>query len=250
MRPPSRSGTRRAHPRSRGENGSTLGRASATRGSSPLTRGKLQPGEQTGSYKGLIPAHAGKTSPLFGRYSECEAHPRSRGENFTAEVITALGGGSSPLTRGKPRPVLSSLKQSGLIPAHAGKTLSRRSKPPPPSAHPRSRGENASIDAKAAELGGSSPLTRGKPRRRRPVHGRCRLIPAHAGKTPRPAARPCRLRAHPRSRGENGVECGELTVEGGSSPLTRGKHSDAQMRVDLEGLIPAHAGKTRRGPSV
>ena len=30
----------------------------------------------------------------------------------------------------------------------------------------------------------------------------------------------------------------------GSSPLTRGKHSDAQMRVDLEGLIPAHAGKT------
>ena len=30
----------------------------------------------------------------------------------------------------------------------------------------------------------------------------------------------------------------------GSSPLTRGKHSDAQMRVDLEGLIPTHAGKT------
>ena len=58
---------------------------------------------------------------------------------------------------------------------------------------------------------------------------------------------PLKMRAHPRSRGENVDPREAHGVLPGSSPLTRGK---LQMRADLcavGGLIPAHAGKTRTG---
>ena len=76
-----------------------------------------------------------------------------------------------------------------------------------------------------SRLAGSSPLTRGKQHRvmlHEEVPG---LIPAHAGKTgDDPGAIP-RVRAHPRSRGENETATGVSTHCAGSSPLTRGKHS-------------------------
>ena len=70
-----------AHPRSRGENRSAWYFRRRTRGSSPLTRGKLErePGPPEG--RGLIPAHAGKTSMDAFRTPANQAHPRSRGEN-------------------------------------------------------------------------------------------------------------------------------------------------------------------------
>ena len=111
-------------------------------------------------------------------------------------------------------------------------------------AHPRSRGENP-IFALTLKCGcGSSPLTRGK-------HGRgcdycwCeRLIPAHAGKTGTPAAVDCVTAAHPRSCGENPVQCGLPLHRTGSSPLTRGKRFQDSLPPSVGGLIPAHAGKT------
>ena len=71
------------------------------------------------------------------------------------------------------------------------------------SAHPRSRGENASDFNDANSYAGSSPLTRGKL-----THGGFqilprRLIPAHAGKTVERARASILKAAHPRSRGEN-----------------------------------------------
>ena len=112
----------RAHPRSRGEN---LKKAPATfspRGSSPLTRGKLE--ESTGDLfpTGLIPAHAGKTGEGRSTSWASTAHPRSRGENVTVSEGWEKLEGSSPLTRGK----RSGSSEGGwprrLIPAHAGKT--------------------------------------------------------------------------------------------------------------------------------
>ena len=70
-----------AHPRSRGENSSPSRAASRARGSSPLTRGKLCPGNLTGCKRRLIPAHAGKTGAVWLACAACAAHPRSRGEN-------------------------------------------------------------------------------------------------------------------------------------------------------------------------
>ncbi len=111
----------------------------------------------------------------------------------------------------------------GLIPAHAGKT---RSAPPWPVeawAHPRSRGENAPTRSASWCAPGSSPLTRGKPRRGERPRARQGLIPAHAGKTPPRTGATRPTRAHPRSRGENvGGDPQELPNLG-SSPLTRGK---------------------------
>ena len=70
-----------AHPRSRGENWATSRRLIGRKGSSPLTRGKLWPVPEGFAPAGLIPAHAGKTSPRTRPSARCAAHPRSRGEN-------------------------------------------------------------------------------------------------------------------------------------------------------------------------
>ena len=50
--------------------------------------------------------------------------------------------------------------------------------------------------------------------------------------------------AHPRSRGENQHTPMHRRMQGGSSPLTRGKHLSAMFDRSAGGLIPAHAGKT------
>ena len=132
----------RAHPRSRGENRSRRERRPATTGSSPLTRGKPRGVAVFDNSEGLIPAHAGKTSYTLSRTALGRAHPRSRGENAWKAVLQGIADGSSPLTRGKHAKPQARPARQGLIPAHAGKTPSKRTAPLCGRAHPRSRGEN------------------------------------------------------------------------------------------------------------
>ena len=113
-------------------------------------------------------------------------------------------------------------------------------------AHPRSRGENSKLQAALNEGRGSSPLTRGKRHTDRHADRTSGLIPAHAGKTPTGSGAPSTPRAHPRSRGENSCRPDSWHIRGGSSPLTRGKLSQPGSGWVSRGLIPAHAGKTRR----
>ena len=109
-----------AHPRSRGENAAHALAEIYARGSSPLTRGKLDERLHRRAPQGLIPAHAGKTwLHCFVRPGGW-AHPRSRGENVS---MAPLGVAAHPRSRGEnirqpfvDRPFL------WLIPAHAGKT--------------------------------------------------------------------------------------------------------------------------------
>ena len=174
---------RRAHPRSRGENIGARNASAFRPGSSPLTRGKPGNGRSNRSRRRLIPAHAGKTSSRVSDVNTVTAHPRSRGENDTAEHELRAAQGSSPLTRGKRRAPTGSRRRRRLIPAHAGKTVTSEATPGAALAHPRSRGENHHAPARAHEPTGSSPLTRGKPDLRTNAGGGERLIPAHAGKT-------------------------------------------------------------------
>ena len=133
-----------------------------------------------------------------------------------------------------------------LIPAHAGSTCSGYADPGRRRAHPRSRGEHFIRFRFRGRGRGSSPLTRGALVGR---FGRCvrgGLIPAHAGST-----RACRIHAvcegaHPRSRGEHSFRVWMVTVFPGSSPLTRGAPAHPQAHWRIAGLIPAHAGSTRR----
>ena len=91
----------RAHPRSRGENGTRSDLAYVTEGSSPLTRGKQDRGRGHVRRRGLIPAHAGKTCEGVEACGGVGAHPRSRGENPGLMSLEGNREGSSPLTRGK-----------------------------------------------------------------------------------------------------------------------------------------------------
>ena len=172
----------------------------------------------------LIPAHAGKTGTQRGPRFPGEAHPRSRGENASSMPSALEMPGSSPLTRGKlPRQLVQIIAQ-GLIPAHAGKTITPAGVTTVSAAHPRSRGENVRMVSPPQALMGSSPLTRGKHhsadwtidrdlgsspltrgKQREGLDSVLpgRLIPAHAGKTFRVRTQRCNVRAHPRSRGEN-----------------------------------------------
>ena len=134
--------SRRAHPRSRGENFSHVIRMSPSAGSSPLTRGKPTSTIEGAWGNRLIPAHAGKTQIYDLGYYRERAHPRSRGENLAPMMMRFGTAGSSPLTRGKhgnrPHPG----RTFRLIPAHAGKTLALIPTRGRNAAHPRSRGEN------------------------------------------------------------------------------------------------------------
>ena len=192
-------------------------------GSSPLTRGKRSGVWEGIKQIGLIPAHAGKTGRLTHAVAASGAHPRSRGENGENVKCTGFEEGSSPLTRGKPVSVPSHEPVGGLIPAHAGKTKDQAPALLCDRAHPRSRGENAERRSTPGALGGSSPLTRGKPSAEGSQPLPSGLIPAHAGKTAAPRRRTTKPRAHPRSRGENWFRRRRRTFSRGSSPLTRGK---------------------------
>ena len=117
--------------------------------------------------------------------------------------------GSSPLTRGK--------RLYGIATALV------------PMAHPRSRGENSCVVTFWLVA--------------------TWLIPAHAGKTITISKALASLKAHPRSRGENRTRGIDSPGFQGSSPLTRGKLVHGKGGKARIGLIPAHAGKTRRGAS-
>ena len=218
-------------------------------GSSPLTRGKHAALDRRRERRGIIPAHAGKTRPQQGLRATPQAHPRSRGENGKSSRGWPGDPGSSPLTRGKPRLFGVADRAPGLIPAHAGKTFRAGFRLALVAAHPRSRGENSDAFFAQLETLGSSPLTRGKLLRDQGRGGLGRLIPAHAGKTTRFGRVAHVGRDHPRSRGENTIADAVAALSQGSSPLTRGKHPARSALVQLQGIIPAHAGKTCAGDS-
>ena len=115
----------RAHPRSRGENFKCVDGWEDYDGSSPLTRGKRGDAPACAALLGLIPAHAGKTGDGEVGGEHGRAHPRSRGENAYQSRARDIFKGSSPLTRGKLGSHDDALRDRGLIPAHAGKTVRR-----------------------------------------------------------------------------------------------------------------------------
>ena len=196
-------GASRAHPRSRGENLLPAPIRREPRGSSPLTRGKPRRNRLGGPIRGLIPAHAGKT-PLSSAWSgRAWAHPRSRGENAGTAALPPTTQGSSPLTRGKRPAERRGEGHPGLIPAHAGKTMTSARASFACRAHPRSRGENRILQRDRRRRDGSSPLTRGKHHLHAAQRAMRGLIPAHAGKTAARSFSADAVRAHPRSRGEN-----------------------------------------------
>ena len=234
-----------AHPRVCGENAIRAETVNGLRGSSPRVRGKPAAVAWGAVWPGLIPACAGKT----GRFSACAAittaHPRVCGENGDGDCAVGGAPGSSPRVRGKPRGRRGPGGVGGLIPACAGKTSPPWSPARPRRAHPRVCGENVVAAVAALVAAGSSPRVRGKPhRQRQPAHA-AGLIPACAGKTPRPPGSTPARSAHPRVCGENVTLSDAEEGCCGSSPRVRGKLVVHDAHATLIRLIPACAGKTR-----
>ena len=91
---------------------------------------------------------------------------------------------------------------------------------------------------------GSSPRSRGT-RPRRLGRGRsCRFIPALAGNTPMPKARPDEEPVHPRARGEHAGTSSWRPTTIGSSPRSRGTRRSAHSLDNVCRFIPALAGNT------
>ena len=174
--------SRKAHPRSCGENAARIEVRDWPAGSSPLTRGKPRGCVGRLVTDGLIPAHAGKTARVAFPAAISPAHPHSHGENLYVDVVPSIKGGSSPLTRGKPRGRSHGPPSRRLIPTHAGKTCEFQLAGRRAWAHPHSCGENGISFVRAIFKADSSPLMRGKRGMLLRALSGPGLIPADAGK--------------------------------------------------------------------
>ena len=136
--------------------------------------------------------------------------------------------GSSLHTRGTHDRAPRARQHARFIPAYAGNAWSRLPCGPGRSVHPRIRGERNPFSGAAAPARGSSPYTRGTPKRRR----RVRTCPT----------------VHPRMRGERTVAVMIRSAPYGSSPHTRGTRPPAARCGRASRFIPACAGNARRSP--
>ncbi len=153
------------HPRSRGEHLLSFISHLHNTGSSPLTRGARVQWRRSCHPSGIIPAHAGSTRWQSSTRSPQPDHPRSRGEHRLAWWWFRCQWGSSPLTRGARYRHQADIMGWGIIPAHAGSTLTGTAQYDKRRDHPRSRGEHATGSRAPVTVMGSSPLTRGARRR-------------------------------------------------------------------------------------
>ena len=212
------------HPRIRGEHIKISVTADTKRGSSPHTRGA-----PFGTHR--VPV-------------DVRDHPRIRGEHVNLLIVSDLPPGSSPHTRGAPSPPRTVRFHRGIIPAYAGSTVPEARRQQRRADHPRIRGEHHYISCSLATSRGSSPHTRGAPRRRLRDRRHSRIIPAYAGSTSPTTPHGARQRDHPRIRGEHLRLGAILRQKRGSSPHTRGARRLSGRAPICAGIIPAYAGST------
>ena len=91
-------------------------------GSPPQVRGKLRPSSSISPKRGITPAGAGKTSPVFCIATKPWDHPRRCGENAECDLLYIDDLGSPPQVRGKRLAGLCVRCGCGITPAGAGKT--------------------------------------------------------------------------------------------------------------------------------
>ena len=130
------------HPRACGENETAQAETRGRAGSPPRVRGKQKRQAGENQPHGITPARAGKTYRRKRAGAERQDHPRACGENMPVEGGSVEYKGSPPRVRGKLADKCSRLRDHGITPARAGKTLHSRRYPPPGRDHPRACGEN------------------------------------------------------------------------------------------------------------
>ena len=161
---------------------------------------------------------------------------------FTQDILSAAG--SSPRMRGSLFGSLCKHILKGIIPAHAGLTLTKVARILDLRDHPRACGAHPLLTTSSTVSRGSSPRMRGS-------HGFCDadvrvmgIIPAHAGLTWHAGGRKREGWDHPRACGAHLACRRTKTRRVGSSPRMRGSRRLSCWPAWLRGIIPAHAGLT------
>ena len=174
----------------------------------------------------ITPAYAGKTEPYLSIVPRLKDHPRVCGENASlgSDYLFILG--SPPRMRGKLTITAPDELGNGITPAYAGKTMLRQPECACRTDHPRVCGENFDEILSLEGGAGSPPRMRGKPAER--------------------AAKTNTGRDHPRVCGENCKGHCLQTVMMGSPPRMRGKLFFTFEIIQIPGITPAYAGKTRK----
>ena len=207
-------------------------------------RGTLFVGNDVFSWCGIIPAHAGNTFPVFARRVHRRDHPRACGEHKITAGGASMEAGSSPRMRGTLSRAVNRVYGGGIIPAHAGNTLTSSSTVSVCWDHPRACGEHSIVGMSGVRARGSSPRMRGTLNQATGLDTMTGIIPAHAGNTIRNLTFYYALGDHPRACGEHSdvaIISGTLM---GSSPRMRGTPFIFSPPSDENGIIPAHAGNT------
>ena len=174
---------RQKHPRIRGENTPQHLAGGRITETSPHTRGEHRRSVFMRARQGNIPAYAGRTCLRQRRLLRSWKHPRIRGENhgYSARIIREAE--TSPHTRGERSKWRPLQRDTGNIPAYAGRTVAQTCRKEKPEKHPRIRGENTLCIERQSVIQETSPHTRGELRGRH-LHSGCgRNIPAYAGRT-------------------------------------------------------------------
>ena len=111
----SSSGTRRDHPRMRGEHLRVFCLCGIQKGSSPHARGAPSTCGNYGGYWWIIPACAGSTWQVISGHALYKDHPRMRGEHTLSRSCSSTRVGSSPHARGAHFTTSASGQHSRLI---------------------------------------------------------------------------------------------------------------------------------------
>ena len=151
---------------------------------------------------GITPACAGRSFFCGCRFRMYQDHPRVRGEKIVPPPACFVTYGSPPRARGEERSANSTLTDSRITPACAGRSLKAVPQLCPDGDHPRVCGEKKIYNLPSWNLGGSPPRVRGEGLRitvqRRPT----RITPACAGRSCTARGSGLRRPDHPRVCGE------------------------------------------------
>ena len=168
----------------------------------------------------------GKLRVRFWAVIQYRITPAHAGKTISASTSAQVCAGSPPRMRGKLFPFGLCYRFVRITPAHAGKTLQ--------------------IHTTYYHMTGSPPRMRGKPAKYFILPTNSGITPAHAGKTTKPPTKKLTERDHPRACGENLFRYLCRCSLRGSPPRMRGKLDFEFRRQLIDGITPAHAGKTSK----
>ena len=112
------------HPRACGAHKTHVDFSSVKQGSSPRMRGSPPSSPSMETSSGIIPAHAGLTLFSLTARRRAKDHPRACGAHRTRHLSCMAKRGSSPRMRGSRSQARLKARDRGIIPAHAGLTMS------------------------------------------------------------------------------------------------------------------------------